>query len=274
MSDGGLRALTRPCQVLLLGFSAFERKTLATVFRLAEQRAPAYAWCEDAHEADLVLLDTDQPEARGQLPPGWPVERILFLGQRAADGARAWLPRPLDALRVLRELDLLLAQCADFEVDTVPAPLPRQTLPLATMAPRAADLGGSRCAALVVDDSPIARRFLEARLMRMGYQVHTAGTGEEALERLSQQPYALIFLDTRLGTRPALDGLNLCQFVKQMGETQAWPLTPRVVLVSDSTSASDQVRAMLVGADACLSKPLHLPEFVATLRRLDPALPR
>jgi two-component system cell cycle response regulator len=273
MSDGGFRALSRPCQVLPLGFSAFERKTLATVFRLAEQRAPAYVWCDDELDADLVLLDADQPEARSQLPRGWPVERILFVGRRAADGAHGWLPRPLDALRVLRELDLLLAQCADFEVDTVPAPLPRQALPLALMAPRPPE-GLDRVTALVVDDSPIARRFLEARLIRMGYQVQTAGTGEDALERLSQQPFALIFLDTRLGTRPALDGLNLCQFVKQLCETQAWPVTPRVVLVSDSTSASDQVRAMLVGADACLSKPLHMPEFVATLRRLDPALPR
>ena len=59
MSDGGLRALSRPCQVLPLGFSAFERKTLATVFRLAEQRAPAYVWCDDELDADLVLLDKD-----------------------------------------------------------------------------------------------------------------------------------------------------------------------------------------------------------------------
>lgn len=274
MTDGALRRPGNPCQVLPLGFSEFERKNLAAVFRLAVQRMPAYVWCEQAESADLLVLDADQPEAIAAVPRGWPVERMLFVGQRAAEGARAWLPRPLDALRVLRELDLLLAQWTDMLIDTVPLPLPRQPLPPPRSHAMVAAPHGGRACALVVDDSPVARRFLALRLERMGYVVHTAATGDEALDHLALQPFALIFMDTRLGTRPSVDGLSLCHFVKQLSDARASPWPPRVVLVGDHPSASDQVRAMLVGADACLSKPLFMPEFVAMLRRLDPALPR
>jgi two-component system, cell cycle response regulator len=125
----------------------------------------------------------------------------------------------------------------------------------------------------VVEDSPIARRFLQVRLQRLGYAVTVAGDAQEAVTWLQSRTFALVFLDVGLGPVGGLDGLNLCQMIKQ-DPAFALARPARVVMVSGLSAAMDRVRGSLAGCDAYLTKPVTQADFQRTLSALDPTLAR
>jgi two-component system, cell cycle response regulator len=129
--------------------------------------------------------------------------------------------------------------------------------------------GGSGRAVLAVDPSPIARKFLAQRLEGMGYQVHTAETGERALAMLGQHAFVIVFTEFVLGAAPVMDGLALCEAVKRRRDHPRG-VEPAVVVAAGRISSSDRVRASLVGCDALLTKPLAEPDFIAALGQVDP----
>src|SRR5258705_12271940 len=59
---------------------------------------------------------------------------------------------------------------------------------------------------LVAEDSAIARRFMEVKLQQLGYRVHLAANGEEAMALLERQRFKLAFLDIVLGPPTGIDG--------------------------------------------------------------------
>lgn len=143
--------------------------------------------------------------------------------------------------------------------------------PQDTSAPDPLHLGGDGPLAdvLVVEDSAIARRFLQVRLQRLGYRVHLACDADQALEVLARERFGLVFLDVVLGPAGSLDGLWLCQQLKRDRESAAAG-SPKVVIVTGLGSESDRVRGALAGCDAYLRKPLSEPDFLQVLRTLDP----
>lgn len=124
---------------------------------------------------------------------------------------------------------------------------------------------------LVADDSRIARRFLQQRLQRLGYRVHLASDGDEVLELLTQQRFSLVFLDITLGSADSIDGLAICQHLKQHPD-YAGPEGPKVLMVTGLSGATDRVRGSLAGCDAYLTKPLTEADLLKTLQVLDPGL--
>lgn len=94
-------------RIALLGFSTFERTTMASYLRLAGTRDPRYEHVQMLPEADFVVADADhEPSVKLVMA----VERLpetVFVGSAAPLGAVAWMTRPIDPLRVLRELDVL-----------------------------------------------------------------------------------------------------------------------------------------------------------------------
>lgn len=272
--------------VALEGFSAFERGALASFFRLAAQRAPAYEQVEEAGLADFLIADADRPAAVAAVRHGRRERDTVFIGTQAPEGAQACLHRPVDPLAIVRELDRLLelrlaVPEAEAESGLMPlrfdepadapaaAPPPAVKRPAAPASATRAPRGGAGRDVLVVEDSAIARKFLQRRLERLGYRVHLAASGEEALELLGQRAYALAFLDVVLGPAGSIDGLQVCQAVKQQAARLA--LRTPVVLVTALKGSSDRVRGSLAGCDAYLTKPLLEEPFIATLRQVDPA---
>jgi PAS domain S-box-containing protein len=102
---------------------------------------------------------------------------------------------------------------------------------------------------LVVDDRPDNLRTVQAALAPLGYPLHTATSGREALRLVLEQDYALILLDVRM---PGLDGLETAELIKSRARTQDVPI---VFL----TAAHDEVGAIMrgygIGAVDYLLKP-------------------
>ncbi len=147
-----------------------------------------------------------------------------------------------------------------------------QELAPATQAPGVADAakrGAVGRAVLVVDSTPIARKFLMQRLQGLGYEVHGAEHGELALAMIEQRAFAIVFLELALTPRHGIDGLSVCQAIKQMPDHPNG-IVPAVVMTTGHAGPMDRVRGSLAGCDAYLTKPLIEADFLAALREVDP----
>ena len=123
-------------------------------------------------------------------------------------------------------------------------------------------------AALLVDDSEIALRFLERQLQALGLRTDTAATSERALELLARQRYDVVFLDVELGPQSALDGLALCQRIKNPPGQAAKAAAPLVVMVTAHAGTTDRTRGSFAGCDAYLAKPINDEAMRRSLRKL------
>jgi two-component system alkaline phosphatase synthesis response regulator PhoP len=117
---------------------------------------------------------------------------------------------------------------------------------------------------LVVEDDPHLAAGVMENLRAEGYEVSTAGDGEQALAWLAEHNCALIVLDVML---PGMDGLGVCRTLRGQGNN-----TPVLFLTARGDPA-DRVRGLESGGDDYLAKPFHLQEFLlrvrAILRRWD-----
>lgn len=290
-----------PYRVSVQGFSDFERSALASYFRLASNRTPAYAQVDASADARFLVVDSDNAEAMQAVLAAGRTGDAVFIGSQAPDGVSAWMMRPIDPLHVLRELDAMVAargaaragdaQLARPALPSVPLGVGR-TRSTAPAAPAAGPVPARRAGdsdpvnllaaadraplpapprahlatrALLVDDSEIALRFLETRLRRFGISTDPANGSGAALELLARRAYDFVFLDVELGPASDLDGLALCQHIKRQHRPAGGAPAPVLVLVSAHCSELDRVRGALAGADAYLGKPLDETQLARLL---------
>jgi len=112
---------------------------------------------------------------------------------------------------------------------------------------------------LVVEDDPHLAAGVMEKPARRGYQVSTAGDGEQALAWLGEQGCALIVLDVML---PGIDGFGVCRALREQGNN-----TP-VLFLTARGDPVDRVRGLESGGDDYLAKPFHLQEFLLRVRAI------
>ena len=114
---------------------------------------------------------------------------------------------------------------------------------------------------LVVDDILPNVKLLEAKLTSEYYDVLTATSGAEALEKVEAEAPDLVLLDVMM---PGMDGFEVCTKIKENPELAHIP----VVMVTALTDAEDKVRGLESGADDFLSKPINDTALMARVRSL------
>ena len=111
---------------------------------------------------------------------------------------------------------------------------------------------------LVVDDEVGMLTLLRNYLTREGYEVHTAPSGETALQFLEEDDFAVVLTDLRMG---GMDGLALVRAIHATRpETQ-------VVLMTAFGGIDIAVEAIKAGAYHFVAKPVKLPEVGALVRK-------
>ena len=113
---------------------------------------------------------------------------------------------------------------------------------------------------LILEDEVNIRSFVVINLRRAGYDVIEAGTGQDALDRLAENPdIGVAILDIML---PDIDGFEVCRRIratsKQIG----------IIMLTARTQEMDKVTGLMTGADDYVTKPFSPAELTARIDAL------
>ncbi|HJV36867.1 sigma-54 dependent transcriptional regulator [Geomonas sp.] len=111
---------------------------------------------------------------------------------------------------------------------------------------------------MVVDDEHLIRWSLEQNLKKQGYDVCTAGTGEDALRLAREEQPELVLLDYHL---PGINGLEVLQRLKELDEDIL------VIMVTAQGGLETAVNTMRHGAYDYINKPFNLDEMAIVIRK-------
>jgi DNA-binding response OmpR family regulator len=111
---------------------------------------------------------------------------------------------------------------------------------------------------LIVDDEKNIRLTMSQSLEPLEIEVRTAVNGEEAMQKLCEKPFGLVFLDLKM---PGMDGMEVLRRIKEN-----WPNT-RVIIITAHGTIETAGEAMKLGAVDFLQKPFSPGEIreLATL---------
>ena len=113
---------------------------------------------------------------------------------------------------------------------------------------------------LIVDDDEDFLRVMKFNISKLGYEVLTSFTAEEAKEIISRQLPNLVLLDIML---PAKSGYRFCWEIKNDDKLKTIP----VVFISAKGAERDKAMGKSMGADAYLAKPFTMQELEETLKK-------
>ena len=112
---------------------------------------------------------------------------------------------------------------------------------------------------LVVDDDEDIVRVVRINLELEGFQVETAGDGQEALEKALALPPNLVLLDIMM---PRMDGLTALRKMRSHGTLAG----TSIVLLTARGLTEDRVSGLELGADDYITKPFDVTEMVARVK--------
>jgi DNA-binding response OmpR family regulator len=116
---------------------------------------------------------------------------------------------------------------------------------------------------LLVDDDPVILRLLQVNFEMEGFQVRTAGDGQEGLEAALVEPPHIVISDVMM---PRMNGLELVASLKAHPATAHIP----VILLSAKAQVSDIKAGLDAGADDYVTKPFEPHDLVDRVIKLLP----
>ena len=114
---------------------------------------------------------------------------------------------------------------------------------------------------LIVDDSPTERYYLTDILVRNGYAVTVAESGEEALARIKAEKPQLILMDVVM---PGANGFQVTRSIARDPELQDVP----VIICSSKNQETDRIWGMRQGAKDYVLKPINARELVSKIKAM------
>ena len=116
--------------------------------------------------------------------------------------------------------------------------------------------------ALVVEDSPTMRQLIVFALSRIrGLTVIEADDGVDALKKLAGSRFDIILTDINM---PIMDGLKLVKRVRGDEQLKGIP----IVIITTEGAEEDRQRALALGANAYITKPIQAPQVISKVKAL------
>ena len=113
---------------------------------------------------------------------------------------------------------------------------------------------------LILEDEENIRSFIVINLQRVGYETLEAGTGNDALELLKENPDVdVAVLDIML---PDIDGFEVCRRIRANNKRMG------IIMLTSRTQEMDKITGLMTGADDYVTKPFSPAELTARLDAL------
>lgn len=113
---------------------------------------------------------------------------------------------------------------------------------------------------LVLEDEIGIRSFVSINLKREGYEIIEAGSGQEAIEHLSNNPdISIALLDVML---PDMSGIEICKFIRQQFDQIG------VIMLTAKGQEEDKLEGFISGADDYMVKPFSIKELLVRVSAL------
>ncbi len=113
---------------------------------------------------------------------------------------------------------------------------------------------------LVAEDSTTDIKFIESILGDKGHQLIVVRDGEEAEQKIKEQPFDIIILDVVM---PKKNGFQICRWIKKDEKLRKTP----VIMVTSKNQAADKVWGRQQGADIYLTKPYEPTELLFAVNK-------
>ena len=114
---------------------------------------------------------------------------------------------------------------------------------------------------LLVEDDDAVLDVVGRQLQANGLTIRTAGSATEALRAIDNDAYSALIIDRLVASA----GLRVSQAFRRR-----WPHSP-IILVTGYTTPHLDMEARAHGVDLVLLKPIHMPQLLAALERLNTA---
>ena len=115
---------------------------------------------------------------------------------------------------------------------------------------------------LIVEDSPTMRQLLTFALKRLkGIEIVEASDGMDGLRKVTSDHYDLAFVDINM---PVMDGLKLISLIRGEDSLSSIP----IVVITTEGATEDRERAMSLGANEYLTKPIQANRVLSVVKGL------
>jgi two-component system chemotaxis response regulator CheY len=116
--------------------------------------------------------------------------------------------------------------------------------------------------ALVVEDSPTMRQLIVFALRRLqSLKVTEADDGVDALKKIQAGTFDILITDINM---PIMDGLKLVSLVRKDEIHKGIP----IIIITTEGAQEDRQRALSLGANAYITKPIQAPQVINTVKEL------
>jgi len=115
---------------------------------------------------------------------------------------------------------------------------------------------------LIVEDSPTMRQLLGFALKRIpGVEIVEARDGMDGLRKVTSDHFDLALVDINM---PVMDGLKLIHLIRDEESLKAMP----IIVITTEGADEDRERAMALGADEYLTKPVQAGKVLSIVKGL------
>jgi twitching motility two-component system response regulator PilH len=115
---------------------------------------------------------------------------------------------------------------------------------------------------LLVDDSKTELHYMSDLLLKRGYAVRTAESGDEAMKRLAEDKPDLILMDVVM---PGQNGFQLTRTITRDPRYAGLP----VIMCTSKNQETDRVWGLRQGAKDYVVKPVQADELIAKIKKFD-----
>ncbi|MGE4555725.1 MAG: response regulator [Desulfovibrionaceae bacterium] len=121
--------------------------------------------------------------------------------------------------------------------------------------------------ALVVEDNPINQQVAREMLEAQGLKVRTAFSGEEALRKLEEETFDIVFMDVQM---PGMDGYEATRRIREISKLKDTP----VIAMTAHASAKDRELSLAAGMNDHVNKPMSPDRLREVLQQWAVAAPQ